>query len=126
MHGEQGLDRHLRPLKEGVRARVADPLWLVSGKRGEEDEDDGDEEDVDVEDAELMTRVRDDAAMTWVQHGAALMERDEPYHLPVELARGTLNRIRNQLAAWQSLGFRLPDETGEKIAAEITRLYAGA
>ena len=35
----------------------------------------------------------------------SLMERDDPYHLTVELARGTLNRIRNQLAVWQPQGF---------------------
>jgi hypothetical protein len=34
----------------------------------------------------------------------SLMERRQPYHLPVELARGTLNRLRNQLATWQSAG----------------------
>ena len=33
-----------------------------------------------------------------------LIERDEPYHLAVELARGTVHRIRNQLAIWQSVG----------------------
>lgn len=41
-----------------------------------------------------------------------LMEKDEPYHLVVELARGTINRIRNQLATWQTSGIhfneRLP------------------
>ncbi len=41
-----------------------------------------------------------------------LIERGEPYHLTVELARGTIHRIRNQLATWQSAGIaggeRLP------------------
>jgi hypothetical protein len=39
---------------------------------------------------------------------ASLMERERPYLLPVELARGTLNRLRNQLAYWQSMGLAMP------------------
>jgi len=35
---------------------------------------------------------------------ATLREREEPYHLPVELARGTIIRVRNQLAQWESVG----------------------
>jgi hypothetical protein len=46
---------------------------------------------------------------------ASLMERLRPYVLPVELARGTLNRLRNHAAAWQSLGMTLPAE----LVAEI-------
>ena len=38
----------------------------------------------------------------------SLMERAGPYHLPVELARGTLNRLRNQAAAWEQAGMVLP------------------
>src|SRR5438552_3394758 len=30
----------------------------------------------------------------------SLMERSKVYHLPLELARGTLNRIRNQASVW--------------------------
>jgi hypothetical protein len=37
----------------------------------------------------------------------SLMERDQPYHLQVELARGTVNRVRNQIAGWQSAGLVL-------------------
>jgi hypothetical protein len=40
----------------------------------------------------------------------SLMERDKPYHLPVELARGTVNRLRNQVSLWQTAGMVLPDE----------------
>lgn len=40
---------------------------------------------------------------------ACLMERDAPYHLTVELARGSINRIRNQLAAWQAMGVPIQD-----------------
>ena len=35
---------------------------------------------------------------------ASLMERDEPYHLQVELARGTINRLRNQIGTWEVVG----------------------
>ena len=48
---------------------------------------------------------------------ASLMERDEPYHLEVELARGTLNRLRNQLGAWEALGMKLPGEVRAPLAA---------
>ncbi len=33
---------------------------------------------------------------------ASLIERDEPYFLPLELARGKLVQVRNQLAAWET------------------------
>ncbi|RMF39625.1 MAG: hypothetical protein D6753_13345 [Planctomycetota bacterium] len=32
-----------------------------------------------------------------------------PFHLPVELARGTVHRLKSQLDAWQRIGLRLPD-----------------
>jgi hypothetical protein len=35
---------------------------------------------------------------------ATLAERDRPYQLEVELARGMLNNLRNQIAQWESLG----------------------
>jgi hypothetical protein len=34
---------------------------------------------------------------------ATLMERDQPYNLPVELARGTINRLRHQASEWQAM-----------------------
>ena len=33
-----------------------------------------------------------------------LMQRDRPYQLEIDLARGKLNQVRNQLAEWQALG----------------------
>ncbi|REK06059.1 MAG: hypothetical protein DWQ37_22725 [Planctomycetota bacterium] len=48
---------------------------------------------------------------------ASLMERPRPYHLQVELARGTINRLRNQLAAWESLGMKAPPNVREALAA---------
>ena len=47
---------------------------------------------------------------------ASLMERSRPYHLPVELARGTLNRIRNQLAVWETAGMVVPPEATDTLA----------
>lgn len=35
---------------------------------------------------------------------------DEPYDLAVEIARGTVSRLRNQTSEWQRLGLRLPDK----------------
>lgn len=37
----------------------------------------------------------------------SLMERSKPYNLPLELARGTLNRLRNQASQWQTAGMTL-------------------
>lgn len=55
------------------------------------------------------------------QHGplvlctASLMERERPYHLVVELARGTVNRLRSQAAVWQMAGLELPGDLSEDI-----------
>lgn len=48
---------------------------------------------------------------------ACLMERAEPYHLQVELARGTLNRVRNHLAIWESMGMQAPEGIAANLAA---------
>ena len=45
----------------------------------------------------------------------SLMERQRPYHLPVELARGTINRLRNQASAWEAAGMVLPESLGEQL-----------
>lgn len=37
-----------------------------------------------------------------------LIERDRPYNLGIELARGKINQVRNQLAEWQSIGLSVP------------------
>lgn len=58
----------------------------------------------------------------------SLMERDRPYNLPVELARGTLNRLRNQTAAWQAAGMLIPpgyDQLSTKAAALFARAAIG-
>ena len=41
---------------------------------------------------------------------ATLGERPEPYPMAVELARGKLNDVRNQLADWKQMGLRVPAE----------------
>ena len=47
---------------------------------------------------------------------ATLMERDSTYHLTIELARGTLNRLRNQIAMWQTMGLSISQPTIEHVA----------
>ena len=48
---------------------------------------------------------------------ASLMERDRAYVLEVELARGTLNRIRNQLAAWEQAGLVIPEPIRTRLSS---------
>jgi hypothetical protein len=54
---------------------------------------------------------------------ATLGERAEPYPLAIELARGKLNDVRNQLADWKQMGLRVPVEMeqvlGEAMAAFV-------
>lgn len=47
----------------------------------------------------------------------SLLERAKPFQLPVELARGTINRLRNQASLWQASGLLLPAQLNE-----LTRL----
>jgi hypothetical protein len=54
-----------------------------------------------------------------------LRERDEPYHLPLELARGKVGQVRNQLADWQAIGLVVPPAVVEKLQ-EATRALAEA
>jgi hypothetical protein len=79
-----------------------------------------------IEDQITVNRDTDESGnfyIPWQVHGhgqlvlssGSLMEREAPYHLPVELARGTLNRIRNQLAVWKALGFQPPNEIDELL-----------
>lgn len=49
---------------------------------------------------------------------ASLMQRERPYLLEIELARGIINRIRNQVAAWQGMGLVVP----RPIASRLTSL----
>ena len=44
---------------------------------------------------------------------ATLRESDDPYILALELARGRIVQLRNQLATWEGLGMAVPDGFGE-------------
>ena len=46
---------------------------------------------------------------------STLMERERPYQLEVELARGTINRLRNQLAQWEALGLIVSDGMRKQV-----------
>lgn len=51
----------------------------------------------------------------------ALMEREEPYALPLELARGTLSQVRNQLSEWQVIGLSVPATVTAKLFEAVQR-----
>ena len=51
-----------------------------------------------------------------------LIERTEPYKLPLELARGVVAEVRNQLSEWQAIGLATPDAAPTKLAAATERL----
>ena len=58
---------------------------------------------------------------------ATLMERDQPYLLEVELARGMINRLRNQMAGWELLGLVVPKALRDEIqtaTSQFTRALA--
>lgn len=48
---------------------------------------------------------------------ATLVERDRPYLLEVELARGKLNDVLNQAADWRHLGLQIPAQLEETLRA---------
>jgi hypothetical protein len=54
-----------------------------------------------------------------------LMEREKPYLLDVELARGLVQRLRSRLFIWEWLGLKTPPELAEKLCA-ATALFARA
>ena len=56
---------------------------------------------------------------------ATLGERMEPYDLAVELARGRLNEMRNQLADWVQMGLRTNPEL-DGLMAESSRSFVTA
>ena len=53
---------------------------------------------------------------------ASLIERPEPYLLPLELARGTVVQVRNQLSEWQVIGLAVPEAVHAKLATAVERL----
>jgi hypothetical protein len=56
---------------------------------------------------------------------ASLMERDQPYHLQVELARGKVNQVRGVAADWQMGGLYLPPALTQAIQ-DATRAFGRA
>ena len=56
---------------------------------------------------------------------ATLVERPHPYQLEVELARGTVNRLRNQLFQWGFVGLEIPDSLWQ-IVQKATRHFSRA
>jgi hypothetical protein len=56
---------------------------------------------------------------------ATLMERQQPYVLDVELARGLIQRIRNRLFIWEWLGMATPESLNSQLA-EATQKFARA
>ena len=54
---------------------------------------------------------------------AMLIERQRPYLLEVELARGLIHRIRNRLFVWEWLGLETPDQYREELQ-EATRQFS--
>jgi hypothetical protein len=54
-----------------------------------------------------------------------LIERDIPYQIQVELARGKVNQLRNQAADWLSGGLQMPDDLQQHIR-EATLAFARA
>lgn len=56
---------------------------------------------------------------------ASLPEREEPYLLVVELARGKIVQIRNQASQWEVAGMRIPADYAQP-STEAHRLFARA
>ncbi|WP_148618891.1 hypothetical protein [Mariniblastus fucicola] len=54
-----------------------------------------------------------------------LPESQTPYQLLIELARGTLNRLRNQISIWQEGGLEIAEEVHDQVG-QATRLLSQA
>ncbi len=57
---------------------------------------------------------------------ATLMERESPYFLEVELARGLVQRTRNQLASWELMGLVVPNQLRDMLAEATTNFCRAA
>ncbi|MFV2068727.1 MAG: hypothetical protein ACC645_17280, partial [Pirellulales bacterium] len=53
---------------------------------------------------------------------ASLLERDTPYLLDLELARGLIGQIRSQLASWQPAGLVVSDEIRGSLSEAVEAL----
>ncbi len=56
---------------------------------------------------------------------STLIERDRPYLLDVELARGLVQRLRSRLFIWEWLGMKTPPELSERLQEATQALLAG-
>jgi hypothetical protein len=55
---------------------------------------------------------------------ATLMERPQPYHLDIELARGKVNQVRSQAWDWQAGGLQLAPELTQQLRDACTLFSA--
>ena len=80
-----------------------------------------------------ITRNQNESARTYIAYPleefgeltictGTLLESDQPYELGVELARGTLNRLRNQTSIWCEGGLEIPAAVRELTASAIEHL----
>jgi hypothetical protein len=53
-----------------------------------------------------------------------LIERWEPYHLTLELARGTIHLLRSQLYEWQTIGLTVPNEVENRLREALLEFSA--
>ncbi len=60
---------------------------------------------------------------TFMLHTGALLERDEPYQLVVELARGKWGQVRRHLGDWELAGWEPPSELRSR-ARQIQHLFS--
>src|SRR5262249_29065304 len=56
---------------------------------------------------------------------APLMERSAPYNLLIELARGKVNQVRNQLAEWRAIGLQVSPALQQAVQ-EMTHSFGRA
>ena len=56
---------------------------------------------------------------------ATLMERDPPYSLIIELARGKVNQLRCQASDWRSGGLQMPADLSQQIR-DVSLLFGQA
>lgn len=61
----------------------------------------------------------------WLLATNSLMERERPYNLEVELARGLVFRLRDQLAAWEMLGLKTSSSLVKGVK-DATRAFSRA
>jgi len=56
----------------------------------------------------------------------SLVERPAPYQLPLELARGTVGQLCEQMADWKSIGMVVPEAAETRISEAIASLSTAA